>query len=132
MPAIIGGSFSTPEMVFLGLLGLLAVLVVTIGVRAWLHSRVSPQERERRRRLVLGTNGKISDALLTEIRGELLFFSYDVRGVGYIASQDVSALRDRLPRDFSIAGPVFVKYDAKNPANSIILSEVWSGLRTKD
>jgi hypothetical protein len=31
--------------------------------------------------------------------------------------------------DLSTIGPVSVKYDARNPANSIVLAENWSGLR---
>jgi len=50
--------------------------------------------------------------------------------VEYTASQDVSALRELLPDDPSVVnGVVFVKYDSRNPANSMILSEDWSGLR---
>ena len=73
--------------------------------------------------------GKVGDAVLAEIRDNLLLYTYDVRGVAYTASQDVSRLQDRLPRDISALGVVAVKYDRKNPANSIILAEDWSGLR---
>jgi hypothetical protein len=52
-----------------------------------------------------------------------------VRGVEYTASQDVSRLRQYMPRDLSTIGPVFVKYDAHNPANSIVLAENWSGIK---
>lgn len=91
---------------------------------------MTPEELERRRRTVLVASGKMGDASLVEIRDDLLFYSYAVRGVGYTASQDVSALRQYLPPDFSVAiGPVFVKYDPRNPANSVVLSEEWSGLR---
>jgi len=72
----------------------------------------------------------MGDASLVEIRDQLIFYSYDVRGVGYTASQDVSALRAYLPPDFSVGiGPIYVKYDPRNPANSVVLSEEWSGLR---
>ena len=33
--------------------------------------------------------------------------------------------------DLSGLGPVAVKYDPRNPANSIVLAEEWSGLRLK-
>jgi hypothetical protein len=49
--------------------------------------------------------------------------------VEYTASQDISALEQYLPPDFSAAiGPVLVKYDPQ-PANSVIVAEQWSGLR---
>jgi len=60
--------------------------------------------------------------MLVEIRDDLLFYSYGVRGVEYTASQDVSMLKQQMPPDFS-------RYDPKNPANSIVLAEQWSGLR---
>ena len=73
----------------------------------------------------------MGDATLVEVRGDLLFYSYEVRGVEYTASQDVGAMREQLPTDASaVNGVVYVKYDPKNPANSIILAETWSGLRT--
>ena len=122
--------FLTPaEQMTAALAGLLLVLLALIGYRAWKNSRVTPEERERRRRAALAAAGKMGDATLVEIREMLLFYSYDVRGVEYIASQDVSHLTDYLPRDLSALGPVGVKYDPRNPANSIILSEGWSGIR---
>jgi len=37
-----------------------------------------------------------------------------------------------LPADrMSMVGPASVKYDPRNPANSIVLCEQWSGLRGK-
>ena len=82
----------------------------------------------RRSRLVAA--GKMGDATVVELRGELLFYTYDVRGVEYTASQDLSPLQAYLPKDLTVVvGPILVRYDAKNPANSIVLSEDWSGLR---
>ena len=71
----------------------------------------------------------MSDAMLVEIRDDLLFYSYGVRGVEYTASQDVSMLKQCMPPDFSTIDAVSVKYDPRNPANSIVLAEQWSGLR---
>src|SRR3974390_33760 len=42
---------------------------------------------------------------------------------------DVSALKEVLPSALSAIGPVSVKYEARNPANSIVVSEQWSGVR---
>src|SRR5690349_20827018 len=78
-----------------------AILVTAaiLGYRAWKRSRVTPEERERRRRELLATRGKMGDASLVEIREDLVFYSYLVRGVIYTASQDISRLQDLMPRN---------------------------------
>jgi hypothetical protein len=38
-------------------------------------------------------------------------------------------LAERVPRDYSSIAAVAVKFDPRNPANSIVLAEGWSGLR---
>lgn len=106
-----------------------AVLAFVIH-RVRIRRRITPEERERRRRAALAANGKITDAVLVEIRDDALFYSYLVRGVEYTASQDISALLSRMPDAGGLGqGAVSVKYDARNPANSLVLSEEWSGLR---
>lgn len=105
------------------------VLLAVIGIRRWKASRITPEERERRRRALLVARGKMGDAVLVEIREDLIFFSYSVRGVEYTASQDVSALKTRVPSDLSALIAVGVKYLPQNPANSIVVAEDWSGLR---
>jgi len=122
-------SYSSAEAVTLALAGVLVVLIAIIGWRAWQRSRVTPEERERRRRAMLVALGKMGDAMLVEIRDDLLFYSYYVRGVEYTASQDVSKLKQLIPGDLSTVGPLSMKYDARNPANSIVLAEDWSGIR---
>jgi len=110
------------------LLALLVVLLGVIGWRAWQRSRISPDEKERRRRLMLLSAGKMGDANLVDIRDDFLFYSYAVRGVIYTASQDVSRLMAFLPGDLASLGNVSVRYDPRNPANSIVLAEEWTGL----
>jgi hypothetical protein len=123
-------SFASTKEILLAVAGVLVLAGVVFGVRAWRNSRITPEERERRRRAALVARGKMGDATITEIREELLFYSYDVRGVEYIASQDLTLLKEYLPADLSVLiGAVSVRYDPKNPANSIVLAEDWSGLR---
>jgi hypothetical protein len=122
--------FTTPDVITAALFCVLMVLLAVIGARAWRRSRVSPVERERRRRLWLVSHGKMGDSNLLEIHEGILVYSYDVRGVEYTASQDVSTLNAFLPDDVASLGHVLVRYDPRNPANSIVLSEEWNGLQS--
>jgi hypothetical protein len=115
----------------MALAGALLAAGAILAFRAWRRSRIPAAERERRRREALAARGKMADAELAEICDDVLFYSYGVRGVEYIASQDVTTLQEYLPRDYSAVGPVSVKYDPRNPANSIVVAEKWSGLRIR-
>jgi hypothetical protein len=122
--------FTAADAITAALVVVCLVLAGVLAVRAWRRARVSPDELERRRRQELMATGKMGDASLVDVHDNLLFYSYSVRGVEYTASQDISRLRQFLPADAaSLAGHVLVKYDARNPANSIVLAEEWSGLR---
>jgi hypothetical protein len=117
------------QAVAFALAGVAVALGAMVGYRAWQRSRVTPEERERRRRAALVGHGKIADATLVEIREDVLFYSYVVRGVEYTASQDISDLRAHMPSELGLGvGSVSVKFDVKIPANSIVLAEDWSGL----
>lgn len=75
-------------------------------------------------------NGQIID-VVTEPEAASVVYSYRVAGVEYTASQDVTDLQDNLPADrMSLVGAVSVKFAPRNPANSIVLCEEWTGLRT--
>ena len=121
-------SFNAAQWAALGVGGALLISAGVLGYRAWKASRATPEERERRRRAALVAGGKMGDATLTEVRDPFVFYAYLVRGVEYTASQDVSALRDRVPPDLSLVRAVSVRYDPRNPANSIVVAEEWSGL----
>jgi len=121
--------YAPVEFVSLALVAILVAVAAVLGYRAWKASQITPEERERRRRAELAALGKMGDATLVEYRDNNLFYSYLVRGVEYTASQDVSLLQDRMPSNLSMAAPVSVRYDARNPANSIVVAEQWSGLR---
>jgi hypothetical protein len=111
-----------------------AVTVVTVVI-LWLRLRRRPsaEEIERRRRLAIQTGGKIGDGEIIDVTGNSLVYSYSVAGVNYTASQDATELRAMLPPDpMSLLGPISLKFDPRNPANSIVLCEQRSGLRTRD
>ena len=115
-----------------GLMALGAGLMVAAGYLVYsnFRKRLSPAELERRRRRGVGSWGKIHDAVIVEWQDNIVHYYYEVRGVEYAASQDLSALLDILPdQRASLVGAVSIKYDPRNPANSIIVGEQWSGLR---
>lgn len=106
----------------------LAWLAVWMAVR----NSSTPEKREQRRRLAVHATGRLGDALITEVSGDALFYTYSVRGVQYAASQDIGSLRALLPAvpDRLIGSLAGIKYSTRNPANSILICEEWSGLRT--
>jgi hypothetical protein len=119
--------------------GLPAATAVAVGLLVLARRRVTPEERERRRRLQVHAQGRITDGLITEVRvveaasgaaSHWVHYSYDLRGVNYVAAQDITPLLAHLARDpQSLGGPAAVKYLPDNPSNSIVVCEQWSGLR---
>jgi hypothetical protein len=108
-----------------------ASLLVFVG---WflMNYRTSPAERERKRRIRLNLSGRITDGEVLELEQDLLIYSYEVAGVVYSTTQDISELRADLPRDpLLIIGPATVKYLTRDPGNSIVVCEEWSGLRSR-
>ncbi len=123
-------SFTAAELATVVLAVVLVILLSILGYRAWQRSRITPAERERRRCAWIMATGKMGDAALVEIHESVVFYSYGVRGVEYTASQDLGLL-GRAPVDLADVHALSVKYDPRNPANSIIMSEDWSGLRAR-
>ncbi len=98
------------------------------------------EDLERKRRSDLARGGRIIDGnvidvleLEDDVSGQqmiLLVYTYDVAGVTYEASQDVTHLRQFIDLYSCRLGlPASVKYDPHNPGDSIVISETWSGLR---
>jgi hypothetical protein len=116
------------QILLLGLVTLvLMVAAVWIGIRV---AKGSPDKRERKRRLLVNLHGRLGEAMITEASDTALYYTYSVGGVQYVASQDIAVLRDRLPAEPErLIGNATLKYAPKNPANSILLCEEWSGLR---
>ena len=113
------------------ILGAIAAGAIGFGIRLALKMmQANPEKRERKRRLDLHRHGRLGDALIAEATESMLYYSYSVRGVQYEASQDISALRDLLPAEPErLIGSASLKYSSKNPGNSILICEEWSGLR---
>jgi hypothetical protein len=110
------------------------------GAQAWARSRrKTPDQCERERRMRISEMGRITDGTVIDVNemqmngsGELqlLIYHYDVAGVSYEASQDVSSLRHMVDLHSCRAGLMTsIKYDPGNPGNSIVISENWTGLR---
>ncbi|HEY1756642.1 MAG TPA: hypothetical protein VGG72_14805 [Bryobacteraceae bacterium] len=122
-----------PPNVQIALLGGVALALVALG--AWIALRMAkanPERREKRRRLHVSRIGRLGDALIVEATDSLLYYTYSVHGVEYNASQDIAPLRNLLPAEPGrLIGVANLKYSPKNPANSILLCEEWSGLRAK-
>jgi hypothetical protein len=132
MAAALWFRFNAAEQVALALFAVILVPVGIWGYRAWKNSRVTPEERERQRRVALVATGKMGDATLIEVREDLIIYAYVVRGVEYTASQDVFLLKDQVPSDLSQLAAMSVRYDPRNPANSIVVAEQWSGLHLSE
>jgi hypothetical protein len=110
----------------------IAAVLVAVGLVILFRIRRKPKDKEMRRRLSVNMHGRLGDATITEVQDNTLFYSYSVGGVAYTASQDISQLRARIPSNLErLIGPVSLKYSPRNPANSIIICEEWSGLRAK-
>lgn len=122
----------------LAMVAALAGLTV-LGTVWWSRrKRKSPEERERARRLAVNSTGRLTDGILVETpfqqnpssNPELLFYRYWASGVEYTAAQDISSLRHLIaPQSCRLGSGAAVKYDPRKPSNSIIVCELWSGLR---
>jgi len=98
-------------------------------------------ELERERRIWLDGVGRITDGTVIDVQelaaaesqrtpATLLIYKYDVAGVSYECSQDVTHLRQWINLHSCRLGlHTSVKYDPQNPGNSLVISESWMGLR---
>ena len=115
--------------------------VAVLGLYAILrHKPKGPAEIERERRTWLDGIGRITDGTVIDVQelaavdghhaAVLLIYKYDVAGVSYECSQDVTYLRQWINLHSCRLGlPTSVKYDPHNPGNSLVVSESWMGLR---
>lgn len=106
---------------------------------AWwvLSHRKSAEEKERERREKLVQHGRIIDGSVLDWSDQpnssdlgTLHYRYYIAGVSYECAQDLAFLKGTALIDATCLGrPASVRYDTKNPANSIIVAEGWSGLQ---
>jgi hypothetical protein len=126
-------SFSTYTFV-VGAVGLAAL--------SYLMLRRKPKtadELEGKRRVWLTQVGRITDGTVIDVQelasesqrpATMLIYQYDVAGVSYEASQDVTYLRQWINLHSCRLGvPTSVKYDPHNPGNSMVVAEGWIGIR---
>ncbi|MBL8228990.1 MAG: hypothetical protein JNL98_10950 [Bryobacterales bacterium] len=119
----------SPNLAIL-LLGSLGAALLIIGGWLLIGRRPSADEKERARRRFLGVRGRMAEAEITDVHDWTIGYSYEVAGVTYHATQDAASFGDALPRDpLLLLGPAAIKYAPGNPANSILISEDWSGIR---
>jgi hypothetical protein len=117
-----------------------AALTLT-GVWAWRTlrrwRRKTPDEIERMRRLGVNACGRIGLGRIVELAepladgpvGPILLYDYEVAGVTYEAAQDLSALPEiAAAAPFLPGQTTSVKYDPKQPTNSILACETWCGI----
>jgi len=99
----------------------------------------TPADLERERRTWLAQVGRITDGTVIDVQeiqhseqqsAILLVYQYDIAGVSYECSQDVTYLRPMINLHSCRLGlPTSVRYDPQNPGNSMVVSEKWMGLR---
>lgn len=128
-----------PTLRLYAIAALAAAGVIAVAAVIVRRGRKTPEQRERERRMRISEIGRITDGTVidvTELEGhgagemQLLVYHYDVAGVSYEASQDVTTLRHRVDLHSCRAGLMTsIKYDPANPGNSIVIAENWSGLR---
>jgi LPXTG-motif cell wall-anchored protein len=105
-----------------------AALAIGLLVWLWRTRRPSPEEQERRRRLTIYRQGRLIEAVVTDLEANLVHYCYEIRGIRYTASQDVTSFAGGLAEN--VIGAASCKYQLDNPANSIVICEDWSGLRS--
>ena len=115
--------------------------IALLGAYALLRRKPkTPDELERERRACLEGTGRITDGTVIDVQelaaatnyhaAIMLIYKYDVAGVSYEASQDVTYLRQKINLHSCRLGvPTSVRYDPHNPGNSMVVSERWMGLR---
>ena len=121
-------------------LALGAIGLAVAGYALLCRKSKTADDVERERRAWLNTVGRITDGTVIDVQelaaasnhhaAIMLIYKYDVAGVSYECSQDVTYLRHWINLHSCRLGlHTSVKYDPQNPGNSLVVSENWMGLR---
>ncbi len=126
-------------------LATIAAGVACLGGVAWFmatRKRTSEEELERIRRQDLVLGGRIIDGTVIDVSEldayeagrpegmQLILYKYEISGVSYECSQDITNLKDLIAiADIRVGFPCSVRYDTRQPENSIVIAENWIGLR---
>ncbi len=122
-----------------------AAAVACLGGVAWYmatRKRTSDEELERTRRQDLVLGGRIIDGTVLDVSDldafeagrpegmQLILYKYEIAGVAYECSQEITHLKDLIHiADIRVGFPCSVRYDTRQPENSIVIAENWIGLR---
>jgi hypothetical protein len=86
-------------------------------------------ERERRRLADLVASGRITGGEIDDVRDHLVYYSYEVAGVGYGAAQELGGFPELTSALLAtLSGPVTIRYSRAHPGNSMVHCDSWSGL----
>jgi hypothetical protein len=98
----------------------------------------TPEQREALRRHRINAQGRITDGTVLDVQEfdsdtdhsvQMVIYTYNVAGVQYECSQEVTRLRQFLDlHSCRIGVATSVKYDPHHPGNSIVVAETWCGL----
>ncbi len=110
--------------------------LLAVGATYWVRSRrKTPEQRERERRQRLCLHGRICDGNILDVQEDdstqFVVYTYEIGGVAYEASQDITHLRQFVDiHSCKLGLPASVRYNPQNPGDSIVIAEEWMGLRS--
>jgi hypothetical protein len=133
-----GVSLRDPQVI--GTLAAAGLCLGGVAMYFALRKKPTAEELERQRRDFLVQGGRIIDGTLLDIselvedetgeKMQLILYKYEIGGVIYESSQDVTPLCDLVNiHECRLGFPCSVRYDIHKPENSIVIAETWSGLR---
>src|SRR5271168_3778325 len=121
--------------------GAAAGVAVAAGAALWWITRKLPtlDQLELERREMLVSFGRIVDGSLLDkfkitaedgTTRDMLLYQYEISGVSYECSQDITTLAEMLdPERIKVGMPCSIRYQPGSPENSLLVAERWSGLR---
>jgi hypothetical protein len=116
--------------------GAFSVLVAAVAfLRRAPRGNTEQMETARQRRIL--ATGRITDGAVIDVQEldsatdhgrQIIMYAYDVAGVHYDCSQDVTLLRPWVDlHSCRIGVATSVRYDPQNPGDSIVVAEHWCG-----